>query len=140
VQYSRYARRTAVQFPQLEGGFLFSKATDLLFSMHSVGFLSRVCGRGERLTIQCRWKKLMEPHLHGRSSVVSNLPNTYKILSNILLSRLTPYAEEIIGDHQCGFRRIRSTTDLIMCISQILKKMGIQRNNASALYKPQEIL
>jgi hypothetical protein len=28
---------------------------------------------------------------------------TYKILSNILLSRLTPYAEEIIGDHQCGF-------------------------------------
>jgi len=28
---------------------------------------------------------------------------TYKILSNILLSRLTPKAEEIIGDHQCGF-------------------------------------
>jgi len=36
---------------------------------------------------------------------------TYKIISNILLSRLTPYAEEIIGDHQCGFRCIRSTTD-----------------------------
>jgi hypothetical protein len=34
---------------------------------------------------------------------VSLLPFTYKILSNILLSRLTPYAEEIIGDHQCGF-------------------------------------
>ena len=31
------------------------------------------------------------------------LSNTYKILSNILLSRLTPYAEEIIGDHHCGF-------------------------------------
>jgi hypothetical protein len=30
-----------------------------------------------------------------------------------LLSRLTPYAEEIIGEHQCGFRRNRSTTDLI---------------------------
>jgi hypothetical protein len=26
------------------------------------------------------------------------LPTTYKILSDILLSRLTPYAEEIIGD------------------------------------------
>jgi len=26
-----------------------------------------------------------------------------KILTNIVLSRLTPYAEEIIGDHQCGF-------------------------------------
>jgi hypothetical protein len=28
---------------------------------------------------------------------------TCKILFNILLSRLTPYAEEIIGDYQCGF-------------------------------------
>jgi hypothetical protein len=27
------------------------------------------------------------------------LPTTYKILSKILLSRLTPYAEEMIGDH-----------------------------------------
>jgi len=26
-----------------------------------------------------------------------------KFLSNILQSRLTPYAEEIIGDYQCGF-------------------------------------
>ena len=34
---------------------------------------------------------------------ISLLPTTYKILSNILLSRLAPYAEEIIGDHQCGF-------------------------------------
>jgi hypothetical protein len=33
----------------------------------------------------------------------SLLPNTYKILSNILLSRLIPYAEEIMGDQQCGF-------------------------------------
>jgi hypothetical protein len=27
----------------------------------------------------------------------------YKILSEILLSRLTPYAEEIIGDHKVDF-------------------------------------
>jgi hypothetical protein len=30
---------------------------------------------------------------------ISLSSTTYKILSNILLSRLTPYAEEIIGDH-----------------------------------------
>ena len=53
---------------------------------------------------------------------VSLLPTTYKTLSNILLSRLTPYAEEIIGDHQCGFQRNRSTTDHIFCIRQILEK------------------
>jgi hypothetical protein len=34
---------------------------------------------------------------------ISLSPTTYKILSNILLSRLTPYTEEITGDHQCGF-------------------------------------
>jgi len=50
------------------------------------------------------------------------LPTTYKIISNILLSGLTPYAEEIIGDHQCGFRRNRSTTDHIFCFRQILDK------------------
>jgi len=34
---------------------------------------------------------------------ISLLPTTYKILSYILLSRLTPYAEEIAGDHLFGF-------------------------------------
>jgi len=53
---------------------------------------------------------------------ISLLPTTYKSLSNILLSRLIPYAEEVIGDHQCGFRRNRSTTDHIFCIRQILEK------------------
>jgi hypothetical protein len=42
---------------------------------------------------------------------ISLLPTTYKI-----------YTEEIIGDHQCGFRRNRSTTDHIFCIRQILEK------------------
>jgi len=50
------------------------------------------------------------------------LPTAYKILSNILLSRLTPYAKEIIGDHQCGFRRNRSKIDHIFCIRQIIEK------------------
>ena len=53
---------------------------------------------------------------------ISILPATYKILSNILFSRLIPYTEEVIGDPQCGFRRKRSTTDRIFCIRQILEK------------------
>jgi hypothetical protein len=58
---------------------------------------------------------------------ISHLSTTYKILSNILLSRLTPYAEEIIGDHLCGFRRNRSTTDYIFSIRPVLEqKKGIQ--------------
>jgi hypothetical protein len=57
------------------------------------------------------WKELIiEPvYKKGDKTDCSNyrgislLPPTYKILFNILLSRLAPYAEEIIGDHQCGF-------------------------------------
>jgi len=50
------------------------------------------------------------------------LPTTYKLLSNILLSRLIPYAKEIIWDRQCGFRRNRSSIDHISGIRQILEK------------------
>jgi hypothetical protein len=53
---------------------------------------------------------------------ISLLSATYETLSNILLSRLTPYAEEIIGVHQCGFRRNRSATDHIFSIHQIIEK------------------
>jgi hypothetical protein len=34
---------------------------------------------------------------------ISSLPTTYKMLSNILFSRLTPSVDEIIGYYQCGF-------------------------------------
>jgi sorting nexin-29 len=52
----------------------------------------------------------------------SLLSAAYKILSNILLATLTPYVNEIIGDHQCGFRRNRSTMDQIFYIRQIVQK------------------
>jgi sorting nexin-29 len=53
---------------------------------------------------------------------ISLLLTAYKILSNILLARLTPYVNEIIGDHQRGFHHIRSTTDQIFYIWQMLEK------------------
>jgi hypothetical protein len=51
-----------------------------------------------------------------------NVSTAYKILSNILMARLTPYVSEVFGAHQCGFRRNRSTTDQIFYIRQILEK------------------
>jgi hypothetical protein len=53
---------------------------------------------------------------------LSRLSTSYKMLSNILLSRLSPYIDEIIGDHQCGFQHSRSTTDQIFCLCKILEK------------------
>ena len=55
---------------------------------------------------------------------ISLLSTTYKILSIILLSRLIPNAEEIIGDQQCGCKCTRSATDHIVSICQIHEKNG----------------
>jgi len=37
-------------------------------------------------------------------------------------SQLTPYAEEITGDHQCGFQHDSSTADHILCTGEIFEK------------------
>jgi hypothetical protein len=57
------------------------------------------------------WKEsiIVSVYKKGNKTDISNyrgislLPTTYKILSNIVLLRLTPYAEQIIGDQPCGF-------------------------------------
>jgi hypothetical protein len=64
---------------------------------------------------------------------------SYKILYNILLSRFSPYVDEIIEDDQCGF----DTTDqlLITFFQQMLEKnMGVQCNATSAIHRLQESL
>jgi hypothetical protein len=58
-----------------------------------------------------QWKELIIVTIHKRGNKtdcnnyggISLLSTSYNILSTILLSRLVPYIDEIIGDHQCGF-------------------------------------
>jgi hypothetical protein len=79
-----------------------------------------------------QWKETIVVPIHKKCDKtdcsnyrgISLLSTSYKILSNILLSRLIPYSDEIIGDHQCCFRPNRSTTDQIFYIRQILEKSG----------------
>ncbi|KAJ4427400.1 hypothetical protein ANN_25021 [Periplaneta americana] len=70
----------------------------------------------------------------GNFRGISLLLTSYKILSNILLRRLTPYVDEIIGDHQCGFRRNRSTIDQIFCIRQIMEKKWEYKDTVHQLF------
>jgi hypothetical protein len=55
---------------------------------------------------------------------MSLLSTSFRMLSNILIYRLTPYADEIFGDHLCGFRCNRSMNDQIFYIRQIREKKG----------------
>jgi hypothetical protein len=48
------------------------------------------------------------------TAIIIKEPPSFKILSNILLARLTPYVDEIIGYHQCGFCRNRPTTNQML--------------------------
>jgi len=100
--------------------------------------------------INCIWKKEDLPEKWKESIIVpiykkadkidrsncrgmSLLSNTYKLLSNILLSWLTPQAEEIIGDRHCGFRRSSSATarTAYSAVVKYLRKKGTKFSSAS---------
>ena len=50
------------------------------------------------------------------------LETAYKIIANIIRSRLIPIAESIDQESQCGFRPGRSTIDSIFSLKSVLKK------------------
>jgi hypothetical protein len=80
-----------------------------------------------------QWKEsiVVPMHKNDEKTACSNyrgtslLSTSYKMLSNILLARLTPYADEIIGDHQCGFWGNRSTTGQILYTADAGEKMEV---------------
>ena len=49
---------------------------------------------------------------------ITLLDVTYKIMATILKKRLDKLSEKIIGDYQCGFRKVRSITDQIFMLNQ----------------------
>jgi hypothetical protein len=90
--------------------------------------LTRSIWNKEELPQQWKESVIAPIHKKGDKTERNNyrgiflLSTAYKILPNILLAKLTSCVNEIIGDHQCGFRRNRSTTDQTFYIRQILKK------------------
>ena len=57
---------------------------------------------------------------------ISLLPTTYKILSNILFSRLIPYAKEIIGVINVSFDATGRLLIIYSAFAKYLRKNGIQ--------------
>jgi hypothetical protein len=75
-----------------------------------------------------QWNEIIIVSVHKKGDktecsdyrVMLMLSTSYTNLSSILHSMLSPYIDEIIGDHQSGFRRNRSTTDQIFRVPQLL--------------------
>ncbi|XP_055388265.1 uncharacterized protein LOC129616656 [Condylostylus longicornis] len=53
---------------------------------------------------------------------ISLLDTGYRVFTNVLYDRINLFAEEILGDYQCGFRQNRSTTDQCFILCQIFEK------------------
>ena len=58
----------------------------------------------------------------GNYRGISLLDTSYKVLSNVLLNKLKPYGDEIVGEYQGGFRRGKSTVDQIHIVKQVMEK------------------
>jgi sorting nexin-29 len=53
---------------------------------------------------------------------IALLCTAYKVFANILLNRLEPISECIVGEYQAGFRPGRSTKDQLFTVKQTLDK------------------
>jgi len=108
-----------------------------LFILFGIRMYCQRNGRGQSLCLFI--KRLTKQTVKYRGIFL--LLATYKTLSYIVLSSLTPNVEEINGDNQCGFGCNRSTADHIICIHGIVqKKMRIKQSSVSAIYRLHESL
>jgi hypothetical protein len=90
-------------------------------------FICSICNKEE---LPQQWKESIIVPIYKRGDKtdcnnyrgISLSSTAYKILSNILLARLTPYVNEITADHQYGFHHNRSTMDHIFYIWHVLEK------------------
>ena len=73
------------------------------------------------------YKKKGERSVCGNYRGITLLSAAGKILARILTTRLTPLAERVLPESQCGFRPGRGTTDMIFSARQLQEKCREQQ-------------
>jgi hypothetical protein len=112
------------------GGTLYSEIHSLIFSIWNKEELPQQWKESIIVPIYKKGDRAYFNNYRG----ISLLSTAFKILYNISPARLNPYVNEIIGYHQCGFRRNRSITDQIFYIPQILEKKWAYKGTVHQLF------
>lgn len=70
----------------------------------------------------------------GNYRGISLLSNAYKVLSKVIQGRLEQYTKVLIGDHQAGFIKGRSTTDQLFILKEAISKCWEYKKDVHALF------
>ncbi|KAL4084839.1 hypothetical protein QTP88_027723 [Uroleucon formosanum] len=100
------------------GTMLVSKITEIIKTI----WKTRTIPEEWKTAIICPIFKKGNPTKTENYRGISLLDTCYKILTTLILERLNPYIEEIVGNYQCGFRRGKSTIDHVFALRQIMSK------------------
>jgi hypothetical protein len=107
---------------QAGGEALWSVIHTFVNSIRNKEELPVKCEESISVAIYKKGNKTDCGNYHG----ISLLSISYKILPKNFLSRLIPYIDKIIGNHQCGFSHNRTATDQIFLHpSDTVEKMGV---------------
>ena len=71
-------------------------------------------------------------HTHTNTTELGNA--AYKIVSNIILGKTTPYIRKVMGDYQNGYREERSVIDNIFVLKIIHKKLWEYNQSVQYLF------
>ena len=75
-----------------------------------------------QLAIICPIYKKGDVSRYQNYQGISLLNTMYKVLSGIILTMITPYTKDIIGNYRYGFMRGKSTIDHIFTVKQLVEK------------------
>lgn len=110
------------------GGYLLKRRLyELITEIWTTEIIPQTLKDANIVTI---FKKKGDKAICGNSRGISLLAVAGKILAKIMLSRLiTQIAENSLPESQCGFRKDRSTTDMIFSLRQLQEKSREQNKD-----------
>ncbi len=127
-QQMRWTRRNPLQRFFKHGGYILTRRLHLLIQhLWEYGTLPQDWKDANIVVI---YKQKGDRAVCGNSRGISLLSIAGKVLAKIMLSRLVEHiSEALLPETQCGFRKSRSTTDMVFVLRQLMEKSREQNKD-----------